>query len=249
MAKAKPITNQAGPEQLGNMRDRFRALILQNPNYFGNVEASPFKPVFQLQGNTTYEEIGCVGYQPQTERLEAVVYVKEPSGYGGGLCGPGTPEYVRFYASWDNGATWTDIGLSAFIAWDVPEGTQGRRRLEYAVTRRYDFQRRICLFPQIVLVRAILSWNSVPPPNAPNHVPVWGNVHNTRILIEPRRFWLISDVLKAAGAVFTRGLLVTNGTIPVSAALPLDRQVQDLAVLAHQAEGLPGAPEAPEGKP
>jgi hypothetical protein len=35
----------------------------------------------------------------------------------------------------------------------------------------------------------------------------------------------------------------------VSADLPLDRQVQDLATLAHQAEGLPMAPEAPEGKP
>jgi hypothetical protein len=35
----------------------------------------------------------------------------------------------------------------------------------------------------------------------------------------------------------------------VSADLPLDRQVQDLAALAHQAEGLPRAPEAPEGKP
>ncbi len=35
----------------------------------------------------------------------------------------------------------------------------------------------------------------------------------------------------------------------VSAALPLDRQVQDLALLAHQGEGLPRAPEAPEGKP
>jgi Ca-activated chloride channel family protein len=34
----------------------------------------------------------------------------------------------------------------------------------------------------------------------------------------------------------------------VSAALPLDRQAQDLAALAHQAEGLPGAPETPEGK-
>ncbi len=35
----------------------------------------------------------------------------------------------------------------------------------------------------------------------------------------------------------------------VSADLPLDRQVQGLALLAHQAEGLPRAPEAPEGKP
>lgn len=202
MAREKATKAQNDIEKLSGMRGRFRALILQNPNYFGNVEQSPFKAVFPLQGNTTYEELGCVGYQPQTERIEAVVYVNQPSGYGGGLCGPGTPEYVRFYASFNNGTSWTDLGLSSFTAWDVPEGTQGRRRLEYAVTRRYDFRRRICLFPQIVLIRAILSWNAVPPPATPNHIPVWGDVHNTRILIEPRRFWFVGDILEAADIKF-----------------------------------------------
>ena len=199
MAQQIPATDQIKPEKLAQLRERFRGLILQNPNYFGNIEASPFAPVFQLQANSTYEEIGCVGYQPQTERLEAVVYVKQPSGYGGGLCGPGTNEFVRFYATFDNGTSWSDLGLASFTAWDVPEGTQGRKRLEYAVTRRHDFRRRICLFPQIVGIRAILSWNAVPPPNTPNHTPVWGDVHNTRILIEPRRFWFIDDVLQVAG--------------------------------------------------
>jgi len=45
-------------------RQRFRALILANPNYFGNIKVSPFKPVLNIQSNTTYEEIGCVGFQP-----------------------------------------------------------------------------------------------------------------------------------------------------------------------------------------
>jgi hypothetical protein len=184
-------------KRLGALRGKFRALILQNPNYFGNIEDSAFKPVVPLQGNTTYESLGCVGYQPQTERLEAVVYVNQPSGYGGGLCGPGTREYVRFYASFDNGGNWTDLGLGAFQVWDVPEGTAGRKRLEYAVTLRRGFNRRLCLFPNIVLIRAILSWNAVPPPNTPNHVPVWGDRHDTRILVEPRRFWFLKDVLKA----------------------------------------------------
>ncbi|MFD1612448.1 hypothetical protein ACFSCW_11615 [Sphingomonas tabacisoli] len=188
-----------GPDlkTLGNLRGKFRALILQNPNYFGNVEGSQFEAVFPLKANTTYENLGCVGYQPQTERLEAVVYVNQPSGYGGGLCGAGTVEYVRFYASFDNGGSWTDLGLGAFNAWDIPQGTEGRKRLEYAVTLRHSFNRRICLFPQIVLIRAILSWNAVPPPNTPNHIPVWGDIHNTHILVEPRRFWFLKDVLKA----------------------------------------------------
>ena len=34
---------------------------------------------------------------------------KQPFGYGGDICSSGTPEYVRFYLSFDNGARrgWT----------------------------------------------------------------------------------------------------------------------------------------------
>src|SRR5262249_61132621 len=64
-------------------RVHFRALLLSNPNYFGNIAKSPFQPVTPIQGNTTYEAIGCVGFQPQSKRLDAVIFVKEPFGYGG----------------------------------------------------------------------------------------------------------------------------------------------------------------------
>jgi hypothetical protein len=50
-----------------------------------------------------------VGFQPQFNRLEAVVFAKQQSGYGGDLCARGTQEYVRF-SSLDNGATWQDQG-------------------------------------------------------------------------------------------------------------------------------------------
>lgn len=219
MVRAKASRAQHDVKTLGKFRDRFRALLLQNPNYFGNIQESQFKPVFPLQANTTYESLGCVGYQAQTERLEAIVYVNEPSGYGGGLCGPGTVEYVRFYASWDNGGSWTDLGLSAFNVWDVPQGTAGRKRLEYAVTLRRAFNRRICFFPQVVLIRAILSWNAVPPPNTPNHIPVWGDIHNTHILIEPRRFWFLKDVLKVGDLQLKpeiAAILSENTEIPVN---------------------------------
>ena len=38
-------------------RAQFRALLVGNPNYFGTLPKSPFKPVIKLQGNTTYEEL------------------------------------------------------------------------------------------------------------------------------------------------------------------------------------------------
>lgn len=58
-------------------RTQFRSLILQNPNYFGNLELSPYKPVKLLQGITTYEELMCVGLNPPSNRLEAALHVKQ----------------------------------------------------------------------------------------------------------------------------------------------------------------------------
>ena len=176
-------------------RGRFRALVLANPNYFGDIASSPLPPVLNIQLNRTYEEIGCVGFQPQFNRLDAVVYVNQPIGYGGGVCSRGTPEYVRFYLSPDNGATWQDAGLTSFSAYDIPEGSAGRRRLEYAVSLQINPQKRFCFIDNIWLVRAILSWNVPPPPNTPNFNPVWGDVHNTHIQVDPLRIILIDQLL------------------------------------------------------
>ncbi len=64
-------------------RTQFRSLLLQNPNYFGNVETSPFPPVKVIQGNTSFEHLVCVGLNPPYDRLEGVIHVKQDSGYGG----------------------------------------------------------------------------------------------------------------------------------------------------------------------
>ena len=90
-------------------RETFKSLLLTNPNYFGNLAESPLTPVLGLSGNTSYEELACVGYHPQQEYLEGVVYIYQPTGYGTDICGPGTPEYVRFYLSFDGGATWQSV--------------------------------------------------------------------------------------------------------------------------------------------
>ena len=121
-------------ESVPKERAQFRALLVGNPNYFGNLETGPFSPVLAIKGNTTYEEIKCTGFHPQANRLDAVVFVKQPYGYGGDVCSAGTTEYVRFYLSFDNGATWVDQGLTSFTAYDVPSSATGGRQLEYAVS-------------------------------------------------------------------------------------------------------------------
>src|SRR5262249_39399996 len=107
-------------------RQHFRTLILTNPNYFGNIKQSPFKAQLNIVANTTFEEIGSVGFQPQFDQLETTVYVKQPSGYGGDVCSAGTIEFVRFYTSFDNGVTWQDQGLASFTAHDVPGTTKAK---------------------------------------------------------------------------------------------------------------------------
>lgn len=158
-----------GAIQVEHKRVHFRELLLANSQVLKG-----------LQNDTSYEELGCVGYQPQFRRLEAVVYVKRHFGYGGGLCSAGTPEYVRFYLSFDNGATWQDQGMTSFTAWDIPFLGE---RLEYAVTLDIQPNEKLCLTENLPLVRAILSWNSPPPPNAPDQPPHWGNVKEARIQI------------------------------------------------------------------
>ena len=185
---------KASEKAFANERGKFRTLLLANPNYFGNLKDSQFKAELSIQGNTFYEEIGCVGFQPQASRLEAVVFVKQPSGYGGNVCSDGTQEFVRFYISFDNGAAWQDLGLRTFTAFDIP-GTTENRRLEYAVTLPVQLPRKFCFSRNQARVRAILSWNNPPPPNTPDFNPVWGDVHNTNIQIEPLKLFKFSDLL------------------------------------------------------
>ena len=112
----------------------FRALLTGNPNYFGNVANSSLQPIVPKQGDTTFEEIGCVGFHPQAHRLDAVVFVKQPFGYSGDICSNGSQECVRFYLSFDNGTTWIDQGASSFTVYDVPQNAE-LHRLEYATGR------------------------------------------------------------------------------------------------------------------
>lgn len=225
--KAGAGERNAPAAEILQLRRNFRTLILSNPNYFGNLEKSAFKAAQSIQSNTTFEEIGCVGYHPQLERLHAVVYVKQTSGYGGPVCSKGTQEYIRFYLSFDNGTTWQDQGLASFTAFDIPEN---KDRLEYAVTRRIDPRRRFCFQHNILLARAILSWNVVPPPNTPNFKPVWGEVHDTRIAVDGIKLFPLKDLFKAANVKIADSLeQVLDLESPIEAKSPKTLTATELA--------------------
>jgi len=216
--------------ELATARTQFRALIAVNPNYFGNLAESPFESAFPLQGNTTYEEIGCVGYQPKRKQLEAVVYINRPTGYGGNVCSNGTPEYVRFYLSYDGGATWEDQGLTSFRAYDIPNvGSQSVPRLEYDVTLDINPKKKWCTGDNLILARAILSWNNQPPPNAPGYIPVWGNVHDTNIQVDPFGLFFLNELFQVAKLDVPPSLApVVDLSQEIKAAEPKELSVKDL---------------------
>jgi len=209
-------------------RVQFRSLILKNPNYFGNVKVSPFKSVKSMMKNTVYEEITCVGFNPQFDRLEAVVLIKRETGYGGGLCFGGTPEYIRFYADWNNDGNWTDLGMTHFTAYDIP----GDKPLEYGVNFDIDPPRKWCSIENLPKVRAILSWNNPVPPNDPDFPPVWGNVLEVRIQVDTLKLITIGALMEMVGAKLPLAIQTNVGeTQEVPLLEPKALSIAELAAL------------------
>lgn len=187
----KLVLGKLTPEQA---RSNMKAVLLANPNYFGTLKDSKLQAVLKIQGDTSYENIGCVGFNPRLSRLEAEVNIKKESGYSGGVCTPGSREYVRFYLSYDGGATWQDQGLTSFTVYDVP----GPKPLEYDASLQINPRERFCFLENLPTVRAILSWNAAPPANSPNWTPVWGQVVDARIQIPGFEIILLNQFLEEA---------------------------------------------------
>jgi hypothetical protein len=154
-----------------------RKLLLANPNYFDNLPESSIKVVLNTKGDTTFESLGCVSYIPLLDQLYASIELRRDWGYSLALRNSSSREFVRFYLSFDRGATWHNEGLTAFNVSDEP-GSRLHIRL---VTKRVELGHRLQAATQPPFVRAILSWNSPPPPDTPDWTPLWGNVLDTQI--------------------------------------------------------------------
>jgi hypothetical protein len=159
--------------------ENLRALLLANPDYFGNLTANSFKAILNIKGDTAYERITSVSYCPQLEQLRAIIKVKRDTGYSLDATS-GSQEYVRFFLSYDEGATWQDQGLNSVNVFDAP----GPKPLVHLLTLQIRPEEDFGFISCLPLVRAILSWNSQPPAATPDWTPVWGNVLESRIQIE-----------------------------------------------------------------
>lgn len=150
----------------------------------------------EIKGNVHWEELTCVGYNPDLAHLEAVVSIKQSSGYSGGLCSKGSPEYVRFFVDWGSG--FQDVGLTSFQAHDIsdlPPGPQHPLQYMVYLELQDDKHKKRCSSPVLPKVRAVLSWNQIPSLN-PNATPYFGNALDANIQIEPRPL-IFADLLES----------------------------------------------------
>lgn len=188
--------------RLEKERGEFHKLLAVNPNYFGNLAGTSFKPVKKIIGNTKYEQLTCIGFNPNLNLLEATIQIKLPTGYGNDLCHAGSTEYVRFFI--DYGSGWEDAGMVGFNAHDLPNvkdcSNKPDKPLAYTLTQPIEPKRDSCGHPMLPKVRGILSWNNPPPAGAgnANWPPVWGNVLDRHIQIKPRNR-LIVDIASSLG--------------------------------------------------
>lgn len=169
-------------------RLQFPKLIAKNPNYFGNFPGTKFPPVFPLSNDIAFEELTCVGYNPDQGVLEAVVQIKLAAGYLGDECSPGSFEYIRFFV--DSGSGFVDAGLTAINVHDIPNATDcaeaAEKPLSYSASISYTPPNaEDCDDPVLPTVRAILSWQTIPPANDPNFNPIWGNHLDCHIQLAP----------------------------------------------------------------
>lgn len=184
-----------------DLRQNFKVLQLSNANYFGNIKESTLKPVILITGNTFYEELKCVSYNPVTQMLNAAISIKQQLGYYGGACTHGSIEYVRFYVDYLRNGTWTDEG---FIGTNVHD-LSFNEGMCYNLHLKLNPKNFACCDDPAILprVRAILSWNYVPPANLPNWSPIWGNIFETNIQVAPNtNIWcLIKKGIEIPAAV------------------------------------------------
>jgi len=228
----------ATQQETARHREQFQQFISQNPNYFGNLSGQGTskapKAAQSIVGNTSYEELKCISYHPDSRKLEATVQLKQTGGYGGDYCAKGTKEYVRFYVDYERNGNWTDEGLVSFDSYSLGFSDD----LSYSVHVVIDPKKRKCCKSGAVTprVRAILSWDFAPPANEPDWLPVWGNRRESNILIAPRKdiFCYLTDFLpqfEIDPSIFEKLIEVANPPIPIPVPDPDPFPFQGLNLL------------------
>ncbi|MEX6689614.1 hypothetical protein QTN47_19070 [Danxiaibacter flavus] len=141
--------------------------------------------LFKTKADVSYEQLESVGLDYNLEQLVASVRIKRPSGYSGDLCTHGSYEYVSFWADLNNDCNWHHLGTTSINVHDLSDIPAGG--LSYAAVLPYDFNsiRKLCANPEVVKIRAVLSWNVEPSKTDADKLEYWGNRVDAYVQIRP----------------------------------------------------------------
>ncbi len=153
------------------------------------IDLSKFLEFFNGEGkeaDVTFEELTCVGLNTATDSLGAVIHIKKDAGFNGNLCSNGSAEHVAFWADWNNNGIFDQylgtVSLNVHDIKNIPAGG-----LYYNVLLPFDVSERLktCDSPNIIRVRAVLSWESLPSTTDPNLLNTWGNFKDALVQLRP----------------------------------------------------------------
>jgi hypothetical protein len=151
--------------------------------------------LLKTDGDTSFEELGCIGYDPAEDAVVGVFTVKRSSGYSGGPCTAGSTEHVAFWVDWGSG--WEHVGTTATTVHDedVPDG--GLHYSVYHPLGSWAHRRACSDGPVQPRLRAILSWQQAPPPGDPDWRPTWGNREETTVELPAGAVTPLAPVLES----------------------------------------------------
>ena len=160
-----------------------------------NLQSAAAAP--QASGSVLYEEIKACGFYPQETRLECVVEIKQTGGYAGPVGSTGSMEHVYFCVDWNDDGIFSQVESVGQGSVEMHDESAGAPPTwHYAVYRDINPPGgpRTSNTGNITTTvtngptrraKAILSW--VSPPTGCSFTPVWGNVFNFRIRLDPIR--------------------------------------------------------------
>jgi hypothetical protein len=135
----------------------------------------------RTNSDTTFEQLKCVGFDPLSNQLTAVVTIKQTRGYGGGPSA-GSREFVAFWVDW--GSEFQYEGTASVVVHD--SGSLPASGQDIHVSMPVDLSLHTPaegLAATKIKVRAVLSWNTPPSTTHPYAQVVWGNSLDLRIAI------------------------------------------------------------------
>ncbi|WP_144375104.1 hypothetical protein [Thiolapillus brandeum] len=153
-------------------RRMFRLLLQSNANYFGTAADDLLPVKIPICCNSYYEEISCVAWDQEAHLMAAMVTLHQPEGYAAGTRLTRAPEHLRFYISLNGGREWQDQGSASVEVENAP--CNGDRH--YAVSLEPLLSAEELQGAEVML-RVILAWEDIPPPDNPEWKPVFGDVH------------------------------------------------------------------------